>query len=250
MNLALCGLGKAGREFVNYTLSSDEFVLRDVLCRKESKDCGKTVSEALGIITPRTIRVTNLHEWENLNEVDVLVDFSHSETSMLLFDLCCRKKINLVICTTDFSDEQINFIKEKTLREGIGVVYAPTLTPGINLVIDFVKKISAVFPEFNFEIIERHGRNKPVPTRTSRIIAANILRKDVPINSVRLDGYVGIHEVTATDGLERLSLIHESFTRGAFVRGALLACKYIHKRNGFHTMNEVVANILSNSDTL
>ena len=164
MNVGLCGLGKAGREFVNYTLTSDEFILRDVICREESATANKTVTEVLGIVTPRIIRVTPISEFDNANNLDVIVDFSNSKTSMSLLDLCCTKKINLVICTTDFTEKDINFIKEKTLGANIGVVYAPALTIGINILINFVKNISGIFQEFNFEIVERHARNKTKPT--------------------------------------------------------------------------------------
>ena len=250
MNVGLCGLGKAGREFVNYTLTSDEFILRDVICREESTTANKTVTEVLGIVMPRIIRVTTISEFDNANNLDVIVDFSNSKTSMSLLDLCCEKKINLVICTTDFTAQNINFIKEKTFNAGIGVVYAPALTIGINILINFVKNISGIFREFNFEIIERHGKNKPKPTRTAQIISKNVQNAAaVQINSVRLDGYVGIHEVTATDGFERLSIVHESFSRSAFVRGALLACRYIHNKEGFYTMSGILDELLTRSIT-
>lgn len=242
MNIGLCGLGKAGKEFVNYTLHSEEFNLRDVLCRAESKTANKTVGEVMGIITPREIHINKLEDFQNENNLDVIVDFSNSKTSMLLFDMCCKKKINLVICTTDFNEEQLKFITEKTVQEKIGVVYAPTLTIGINILMNFVKKMSKLFPDFSFEIIERHGKNKSSPTRTAKIISSVIQNDNVPINSIRLDGYVGVHEVTATDGFERLSIEHESFSRIAFVRGALLACKFINQRQGFYNINNILEN--------
>ena len=240
MNVGLCGLGKAGQEFVNYTLHSEEFILRDILCRAESKTANKTVRDVMGIITPRDIHITKIEDFQNKNNLDVIIDFSHSKTSMLLFDMCCREKINLVICTTDFTDEQLKYIAEKTVQKNIGVVYAPTLTVGINILINFIKKLSAQFPNFSFEIVERHGKNKSCPTRTAKIISSAIQNKNVPINSIRLNGYVGVHEVTATDGFERVSIEHETFSRTAFVRGALLACKYINKRQGFYNISNIL----------
>ena len=243
MNIGLCGLGKAGQEFVRYTLYSDKFILREILCRAESKTANKTVEEVMGIITPRNIHITKIEDFQNKNNLNVIVDFSNSKTSMLLFDMCCREKINLVICTTDFIDEQLKFIAEKTVRENIGVVYAPTLTLGINILINFIKKFSAQFPDFSFEIVERHGKNKSRPTRTAKIISQAIQNKNVPINSIRLNGYVGVHEVTATDGFERISIEHESFSRTAFVRGALLACQYINNQRGFYNISNILESL-------
>lgn len=43
---------------------------------------------------------------------------------------------------------------------GVGIVYAPNLTVGVNLLMEFVKKIANVLPDFDFEIIEKHPRIK------------------------------------------------------------------------------------------
>ena len=241
MNIGLCGLGKAGKEFVKYVLPSEEFLLKEIICRSESKSNGKTVEEFLGLVTPRNIEIVSLEDFNNENNLDVIVDFSRIETSFKLVELCCKFNINLVICTTDFSDAQIKSIEEKVNAANIGCVYAPTLTVGINMVMSFVKRLANEFPEFSFEIIERHEKRKSVPSKTSEIMASATNRIDTKVHSVRLDGYVGVHEVTATDGYERISIEHESFSRSAFVRGALFACKYIYNRKGFFVISEILS---------
>lgn len=246
MNIGLCGLGKAGREFVKYVLPSEEFQLKEVLCRSESNSKGKTVEEFLGIITPYPINITCIEDFTNAQNLDVIVDFSKAETSMKLVDLCCDFSINLVICTTDFTDGQIHMIESKINMSDIGCVYAPTLTMGINTAMTFVKNLSSIFPEFSFEIIERHEKRKSVLSKTSEIIADVINRGDTKIHSVRLDGYVGVHEINATDGYERITVIHESFSRMAFVRGALFAGKYIHGKRGFFVINDILNRLINN----
>ena len=126
MNIGLCGLGKAGKEFVKYVLPSEEFLLKEIICRSESKSNGKTVEEFLGLVTPRNIEIVSLEDFNNENNLDVIVDFSRIETSFKLVELCCKFNINLVICTTDFSDAQIKSIEEKVNAANIGCVYAPT----------------------------------------------------------------------------------------------------------------------------
>ncbi len=243
INIGLCGLGKAGTEFVNYIEHSGkchDFVLTDVLCRDLSETAGKSVAEITGIVTARNIMITKLSDFRNINKTQVIVDFSASQTSKKLVELCCKEGINLVICTTNFSDSDLESIKQKVIKSKIGVVFAPTLTIGINLLIDFVTRFSRQFLDFSFEIIEKHGKNKTSPTKTAQIISSKIDKEDTKISSIRLNGYVGVHEVIATDGFEKISIEHESFSRAAFVRGALFAARYIANTKGFYLMNDIV----------
>ena len=245
MKVCLCGLGRAGKEFVRYIAENPLHELTAVLCRNESKSAHQSVSKLTEIAVDPNLYVQRIADFSiKTSPVDVVIDFSGCSTSMELVDLCCKNGINIVICPTDFTQEQIEVLKEKTRTNNIGLVLASTLTSGINLVIDFVERLSDVFPDFNFEIIERHPHNKPAPTKTATYIRNAIKRENVPIASVRLDGYVGIHEITATDGYERISLTHESFSRAAFVRGALIAAQFIVKRKGFFTMREVIQHLM------
>lgn len=245
MNIGLCGLGRAGKEFVKYVLPLEKFELKEVLCRAESLSKGQTVENYLGIVTPYEIDIVSLENFTNAQKLEVIVDFSKTATSMKLVDLCCKFGINLVICTTDFTDTQLKSIEEKVTAANIGCVYAPTLTIGINMIMNLVKSLARLFQDFSFEIIERHDKIKSVPSKTSEIISAAINRADTKIHSVRLNGYVGIHEITATDGYERITVTHESFSRIAFVRGALFACEYICNKKGFYHINDVVNRVLN-----
>ena len=239
MRLALCGLGKAGKAFVKYVIEQKENELICVLCRDESDTAGKPVSEITGIVTPQELIVERIREFDNQKfNVDVIIDFSASSTTIELLELCCRNRINLVICPTDFSDKLIEYIKKKVDMSDIGVVYAPTLTRGINILIDFVSKL-ARYEEYHFEIIERHAKNKLSPTKTAQCILREINRDDTNIASVRLDGYVGIHEVSATNGCERITIVHESFSREAFVKGALMTADFIKDKKGFYKIKDI-----------
>lgn len=247
MNLALCGLGKAGTEFIRYLLNSPDCrgdELTAVLCRPTSPTLGKTVAETTKIILPEDLTITSVENFDAAalpadKRPDVIIDFSASETTFKLLELCARQKINLVICPNDFSAAQIEEMKKITTSSGIGVVYAPTLTPGVNLLINFVEHFSRAFPDYNFEIVEKHSRHKKKPSRTAEYIGEAIQRDEVPIHSLRLDGYTGIHEATATDGLERITIEHESLSRAAFARGALYAARFIKGKSGFYTLKEI-----------
>ena len=247
MRIALCGLGKAGKQFVEHTMQNKEFLLCAVLCRDESSTAGKTVKEVTNLNTSDSLIVQRISEFKNNEKIDVIIDFSNKSTTFELLKVCCEFGIKLVICPTNFSDEEILFIKETTQKAKIGVVFAPTLTVGINMLIDFVKKLTVLFNDFDFEIIERHPKNKAKPTKTAEIIANTISKKSVNISSIRLDGYVGVHEVIATNGFEKITISHESFSRVAFANGALVAANYINDKIGFYSINQVFHEIITDS---
>ncbi len=244
MKIGLCGLGKAGKQFVEYSLDFGKYNLCSVICRNESSSFGKTVTEITNIKTPEEIIIQKIEDFTNSEKLDVIVDFSSKETSLQLVDLCCKFGINLVICPTNFTDEELKHISNKALINKISIIYAPTLTVGINAMITFVKVFSSLFADFSFEIIEKHGKFKPSPTKTAKIIADSIENQNVNISSVRLDGYVGIHEVIATNGNERISFNHESFSRNAFANGALLAANFIDGKIGFFDIKEMFAEMM------
>ena len=243
MNIALCGLGRAGKRFVNHTLNDSEHDLVAVLCREESDTAGKSVTDITNIQTPKPITVQRISEFQNSEKVDVVIDFSNNPTTFSLLDMCCKYGISLVICPTNFTDEETANIKRKAEENNIGVVFAPTLTVGINMLLDFVKKFSKVFPQFDFEIVEKHPKNKARPTKTAKIIADSI-GEDVNISSVRLDGYVGVHEVIATNGIEKISITHQSFNRAAFANGALIAADFIKDKKGYYEMSGIIEDLI------
>lgn len=244
LNIGVCGFGKAGKQLVEYLLNKDEYNLCSALCRNSSLSRNKTVTEVTNIKTKNDIIIRGIEDFTNAEKVDVIIDFSSKETSLELVELCCMYGINLVICPTNFSDKEIDGISNKAFINKIGIIYAPTLTVGINAMITFVKVFSSLFPDFSFEIIEKHSKFKPSPTKTAKLIADSIKKDDIPISSVRLDGYIGVHEVIATNGNERISFTHESFSRNAFANGALLAADYIYKKVGFFNIKEMFAEMI------
>lgn len=246
MNIALCGLGKAGKKFVEHTIGSQKHSLSAVLCRDSSDTAGKTVTEVTNLITDKELIIQRISEFSNKEKIDVVIDFSNNPTTFELVDLCCKYNINLVICPTNFTDEELKTIADKAETGGIGVVFAPTLTVGINMLIDFAEKLSSLFSDFSFEIIEKHSKIKGKPTKTAQIIGDAINQDNVPISSVRLNGFVGVHEVIATNGYECISIQHESFSRDAFANGALIAADYIFGRTGFYHIREIFNDMITN----
>lgn len=160
-----------------------------------------------------------------------------------LIEFCGKIGANLVLCTTNHTVEEISLFREMAHSLGVGIVYAPNLTVGVNLLMEFVKKIANVLPDFDFEIIEKHPKDKAKVTATARMISQAINRGEVPIHSVRMNGYVGVHQVISTNGDERITITHESLTRRAFANGAILAAEFIQDKKQFFLMKDVIREI-------
>lgn len=245
MRIAICGLGKAGKELAKRIINDNNNQLILGLCREESCSKNQDVGDMLNM-SHQNIPILSLRNYSlkhNNYDIDVIIDFSNKETSMKLVRLCNEIGVNVVVCTTNLTDQQCQEIRNIAEKNNCGVLTAPNLTIGINLLIEFVSKISKMLPTFDFEIIERHRCDKPRVTTTARIISKAIDRGDTPISSIRVGGYVGIHEVTAASEYERLTIIHESFTRGAFAEGAMLAANYLHGKKGYYTMDDVIREL-------
>lgn len=247
MNILICGTGRAGKAMAEKVVLSEDHKLVGMICRKESRNAGLDLGKVLypnnDIFLDKEIIPIGDVPTKLKVKIDVVIDFSNRENAMPLIELCGTIKSNLVICTTNHSVEDISEFKYKAKEYGIGIVYCPNLTIGINLLMEFVHKIAKVLPEFDFEISECHPKDKGKPTATARMISQHINRKETPIHSIRMNGYVGIHEVVCTDGVERITVKHESLSRQAFANGAILAAEFIQGKTNLYLMRDVISEL-------
>ncbi len=245
MIIGVCGTGRAGKEMIKKVLKSDRHELGMVINRSSSKTIGVDAGSLIdgSFLDKPVIALPNALENAKKNNVDVIIDFSGKDTSIELLREFSGQKINFVICTTNFDNDLWEQFKAAASEIKGAIVYASTLTVGINLLIDFASKLSRILPDFEFEIVERHSSDKPKPTTTARRISDAIGRGGTNISSVRVGGYVGLHEVTAANESERLTIIHESFSRQAFAYGAMLAAEFAQEKTGFFEMKDVIEEL-------
>jgi 4-hydroxy-tetrahydrodipicolinate reductase len=250
MTLCVCGIGIVGKAMVDKIIETKDAYLACVFVRNSSKYIGQDVGTIINRppLGVEAIPIgTNIDKLKNMN-IDVIVDLSSASVTMQLLKICEKINSKLVICTTNHPEEIQEKIKRTAEEKNLGVVYAPNLTLGINLLIDYVKTLSKVLPDFDFEIVERHRKGKPRRTVTADVIAKVINRGEVPISSIRVGGYVGVHEVSCANENERITIIHESFTKKAFADGAMLAANFIKDKTGFHHMGHVIEEYKSQNN--
>ncbi|MGL5270304.1 MAG: dihydrodipicolinate reductase C-terminal domain-containing protein, partial [Selenomonadaceae bacterium] len=106
-----------------------------------------------------------------------------------------------------------------------------------------------VIPQADIEIIEEHFREKPDISGTAKKIATVLgLSADKHINSIRVGGIVGRHEIIFGMQNQTIRLSHESINRAAFAQGALFAVRsIIGKPAGIYTMENIIAEMFRNN---
>ena len=195
-------------------------------------------------------------------DANVIIDFSNPTLldSFLNYAVC--KKIPIVICTTGFSNEQIE--KIKNTAKIIPIFFSGNMSIGINLLIELAKKATAVLGNsFDIEIIDKHHNKKiDAPSGTALMIANAINSADnrnfnyvfdrhcyrkprsnseIGIHSVRGGTIVGEHEVIFAGKNETLTISHSAQSKEIFAVGAINAATFLFsKPAGLYTMSDLL----------
>lgn len=248
MKIALVGLGATGKIVAEYLLGKE--VLSMVLCRKNSPHAYLD----LGMILNR--RNTNIfiepceHLEQKLfeNKPDVLIDFSSSHFLRDNINMLAHYGINIVTAVTDYEPAEIEKIKQIALQDKIGVIMAPNITQGVNVLMLLTDIATELMKGYDFQVLEEHHhRKKDSPSGTAKKIAAKIEtimtnhfdHREVPIHAVRAGGIVGKHKVLICGEHDQLEISHESFSRIAFAEGAYKAAQFLHGKKGLYEMSNV-----------
>jgi 4-hydroxy-tetrahydrodipicolinate reductase len=254
IKVCLVGLGKTGKEIARMLSEMKDIKIISAICspgsEKKSMDLGKVIGKQnSGIIIEE---INKLEEVILKNKPDVIVDFSRPDATLKTTVIISKMKINMVIGTTGFSSRELKKIKTLTYHNHIGTVYAPNITPGVNVLMILSNLASILLSNYDFCITEIHHKNKKdSPSGTAVKIAGEIERglhyagktthgEEIPINSVRAGGVVGKHEVMIAGEEDRIIISHESFSRKIFASGALHAIRFIYNKTGYYEMKDVL----------
>jgi len=186
---------------------------------------------------------------------DVMVDFTLYQAAMPAIRIAAKHKVNLVIGTTGFSQQDIDEIDKLCHANKIGAVVASNFAIGAILMIHMAK-IAAKYFDYA-EIIEKHHEKKAdAPSGTALSTAKAIvqargkgftmppLEKEtlsgtrggqidgISIHSVRMPGYVANQDVIFGALGQTLKISHETISREAFMPGVVMAIKRVNESKG------------------
>jgi Dihydrodipicolinate reductase len=171
--------------------------------------------------------------------VDALIDFS-SEHGTHFYDRAAEAGVKIISAISNYPIEKKKYLK--SLSEKTAVLHSPNITLGINWLLVASKILKQIAPEADIEIVEEHFRDKKDKSGTAMKIAEKLgLDAKEHVNSIRVGGIVGKHEVIFGLPNQTIRLIHESINRAAFGRGAIFAAKWLRdKDSGLYSMEQAI----------
>jgi 4-hydroxy-tetrahydrodipicolinate reductase len=240
ISVGLIGFGRTGSLVAKEIVSDPELSLKWV-CRRHIPPTISYSSHALGFddsFAPFVASNNVNAEFLQKNPVDLIIDFSSSESANL-YDTLANANIKIVSAISKYSDEDLNKIQNASTKTAI--LASPNITLGINWLIIASKILQKIIPHADIEIVEEHFRQKSEVSGTALKLAEHLeLNSKEHVNSVRVGGIVGKHEVIFGLSYQTIRLTHESINRAAFGTGAIFAAKWLHQqKNGLYKMENV-----------
>ncbi|MCD7734287.1 MAG: 4-hydroxy-tetrahydrodipicolinate reductase [Clostridiales bacterium] len=197
-------------------------------------------------------------------EADVIIDFSSPRALDGLLAFAVERGVPAVLATTGYSQEQLAQI-EKAAKT-VPIFRSANMSLGINVVLDLVKRASAILGDaYDIEIVERHHNRKvDAPSGTALMLADAAQegldyeadytygrhdrrqarpKNEIGISSVRGGTIVGVHEVIFAGRDEVIEIRHEAQSREIFASGAVKAAKFLVTvpQPGLYDMQALVA---------
>jgi len=251
MQIGLIGFGKTGRAVASVILRHPDMHLRWVL-RQSPKQEQRKVADILEITSSNDSTVFSLQniQPENLFDqypVDVIIDFSDENGIYSYGKAAAIRKIKIISAVSHYEKKELNFLKKLSLITT--VFWSPNITLGVNYLIFAAKFLKKIAPFVDIEIVEEHFKQKHGVSGTAIKIAESLGLKKNKINSVRVGGIVGKHQVIFGFKYQTIRLIHESISREAFGNGVIfVAQNLIDKEKGFYNYDDILSPYLENHD--
>ncbi|PYJ19969.1 MAG: 4-hydroxy-tetrahydrodipicolinate reductase [Verrucomicrobia bacterium] len=181
-----------------------------------------------------------------MKNCDLAIDFSQADAITEVCRAGLHHNRPLVIGTTGHSPEQCRLIENAA--QSLPIVFASNFSVGVNVLFWLTRKAAErLGRDFSAEIVETHHKmKKDAPSGTAKTLAevlkaAQKIRNEIPIQSIREGDVVGEHTVIFSGPAERLELTHRAANREIFARGALRAGKWIMGRPaGLYSMQDVL----------
>ncbi|GBG55247.1 4-hydroxy-tetrahydrodipicolinate reductase [Sporomusaceae bacterium FL31] len=245
MKIALIGLGRTGEIVAKYLLQQG--VLNMVLCRPNSTKVNKDLGSFLNMPDTGIIIEPTDHLEERLfyRKPDVIIDFSCNSFLRDHIHLLAKCGVNVVTAVTSYEPAEVNKIRRVAEKGHIGVVMAPNITYGVNIMMLMTEIAAELMNDYDFEIFEEHHKHKKdSPSGTAKKIADKIRNgrlayNEIPTHAVRAGGIVGKHKVLISGEFDQIEISHESYSRVAFAQGALKAAQFIQAKTGFYEMTDI-----------
>lgn len=249
MKVGLIGFGKTGKAVASVILQNKEFSLEWVYRQKKILE-HRSVPEFLGFESdePGLIYSSSRISMDELLEkhpVDIIVDFSSNTGIYAYGEVAAKKKIKIISAVSHYQEEELVLLRK--LSKITTVFYSPNITLGVNYLLIASKYLKKIAPFVDIEIIEEHFKQKEGISGTALKIADALELKITDINSVRVGGIIGKHEVIFGFPFQTVRIIHESISREAFGNGVIFVAQNLkNKVKGLFNFEDLLLPYFTN----
>jgi 4-hydroxy-tetrahydrodipicolinate reductase len=251
--------GRMGKRILQLAHEDRSLQIAAALDSPQHPDHGRDAGEVAGI---GTLNVPISAGVPVERRLDVLIDFSTPEGTMAVLPLCVERKIALVVATTGLGHDQRREVE--AAAHHTAVLWSPNMSLVVNVLFKLVREAAVALrdKDFDIEILERHHRYKKDSPSGTALHFARIIQealgempvrhgreglvgerpaREIGMHAIRAGDNVGEHTIVFSTLGETLELVHKGHTRDAYVRGALLAAKFLAGRPaGSYSMNDVL----------
>ena len=188
-------------------------------------------------------------------EAEVVVDFTVADAARENLRWCAANSVHAVVGTTGFSSDDLVELRDRFADSGANAVIAPNFAIGAVLMMRFAELAAPYFE--TAEVVELHHDEKAdAPSGTAMLTAERMAAasKDwaedpttslvvegarggegpggIRVHSLRLRGLVAHQEVVLGTTGQSLTIRHDSFDRGSYMPGVLLAVRAVRDHPG------------------
>ncbi len=195
---------------------------------------------------------------ENLNNPDVVIEFSNPEVAFKNIKTCLENKIPVVCGTTGWLTRKSE-IEKIASENNTAFLYGSNFSLGVNLFFALNEKLAGLMNNFNEYQIQleeiHHTHKKDAPSGTAISLAEGIIKnnarfdawkldetkeKQLGIFAIREDEVPGTHSVFYRSEVDEIEIKHTAYNRNGFALGAIIAAEWIHGKTGNYSMKDVL----------
>lgn len=208
-----------------------------------------------------TIDKDNMHdlESEKFKSADVAIEFTFPESAVSNYMKCFEAGVNVVSGTTGWLDKFDEVVAECN-KKNVGFFYTSNYSLGVNLFFELNRKLAQLmvpFSNYNVRMNEIHHIHKlDAPSGTGISLANDIISilpnkdswvnkseaapNEIALTSERIGEVPGTHEVFYESEVDKITIIHEAYSRKGLALGAVIAAEYMVGKKGFHNMSNLL----------
>ena len=253
--------GRMGRMLIEAVLKGEGVVLGAAFDVPGSPAIGKNAGELVGL--PADVLITD-DVAAGLKQIDVLIDFTRPQGTLVHLELCRQAGVGMVIGTTGFEADGKAAIA--AAARDIPVVFAPNMAVGVNVVFKLLDMAARIMNQgYDIEVVEAHHRMKidaPSGTalRMGEVVAAALGRdleecaiygregvtgerdpSTIGFATVRGGDIVGDHTVMFCGIGERVEITHKASSRMPYALGSMRAARFLAgRKSGLFDMQDVL----------